>query len=388
MAIKKLHRLENDTNTNKNKKNRHTKTNPKIEDRFMNLPESLQLRILSTLDAQHTVQTSVLSKSWFPLWKSVPILRLNSYDFENQVGKFDKFVEKVLSSQRDMDLDTLIYRRDEVSRAMIVKKVIDYAFSHNVKRLDLWVDGVEGREWPVVLTGFVDSLISLRLQSEFNVRCSNLGRLSRSFRNLTDLYLKLVVITDQDPFSGFPMLNKLTLVRTCQLNTNSKTLKVHAQQLSELSIDPYEKCIDCIALITPKLKLFKYRGFRFPRLKTCDGLPNLDSVVVAFAGCSKSDDEKRMFDDLMMFFSKVYSVKSLKVCKGIVRILSLFQDELVSRCPPFRDFKFDVEDFDRRTSESTMRTTEYLEVISDMKDYLLHKSPAAKDRILYPILSA
>ncbi|GJS29703.1 F-box/LRR-repeat protein-like protein [Tanacetum coccineum] len=241
-----------------------------MADRLTNLPESLQLRILSTLDAKYVVQTSVLSKSWFSLWKSVPILRLNSYDFENHFSKFDKFVEKVLYSQREiMDLDTLIYKRDKVSRAMILKKVIDYAFSHNVKHLDLWVDGVEGREWPVVLHGFVDSLISLRLQSdENNVRCSCLGPLSRSFRNLTDLYLKLAVITEQDPFSGFPM---------------------------------------------------------FPKLKTCDGLPNLDSVVVAFAGCSKSDDEKRMFDDLMMFFSKVYSVKSLKVCKGIVRILSLFQ---------------------------------------------------------------
>ncbi|GJZ68382.1 F-box/LRR-repeat protein-like protein [Tanacetum coccineum] len=242
-----------------------------MEDRLTSLPESLQLRILSTLDAKYVVQTSVLSKSWFPLWKSVPILRLNSYDFENRFSKFDKFVEKALSSQREMDLDTLIYKRDKVSHAMILKKVIDYAFSHNVKHLDFWVDGVEGREWPIVLHGFVDSLISLRLQSdEDNVRCSCLGPLSRSFRNLTDLYLKLAVITEQDPFSGFPMLNKLTLVR-CQLNTNSKTLK----------------------------------------------------------------------------------------------------EELVSRCPPFRDIKFEVEDFDRRPSESIMRTTEYLEFISDMKGYLL-----------------
>ncbi|GJY78088.1 F-box/LRR-repeat protein-like protein [Tanacetum coccineum] len=281
-----------------------------MEDRLTSLPESLQLRILSTLDAKYVVQTSILSKSWFPLWKSVPILRLNSYDFENRFSKFDKFVEKALSSQHEMDLDYF------------------------------WVDGVKGRP------------------------------LSRSFTNLTDLYLKLAVITEQDLFSGFPKLNKLTLVR-CQLNTNSKTLKVHAKQLSELSILPYEKDIDCIELITPKLKLFEYKGFRFPKLKTCDGLPNLDSVVVAFAGCSKRYDEKRMFDDLMMFFSKVYSVKSLKVCKGIVRILSMFQEELVSRCPPFRDFKFDVGDFDRRPSESIMRTTEYLEFISDMKGYLL-----------------
>ncbi|GJX04976.1 F-box/LRR-repeat protein-like protein [Tanacetum coccineum] len=224
-----------------------------MEDRLTSLPESLQLRILSTLDAKYVVQTSILSKSWFPLWKSVPILRLNSYDFENRFSKFDKFVEKALSSQREMDLDTLIYKRDKVSRAMILKKVIDYAFSHNVKHLDFWVDGVEGREWPIVLHGFVDSLISLRLQSdEDNVRCSCLGPLSRSFTNLTDLYLKLAVITEQDLFSGFPKLNKLTLVR-CQLNTNSKTLKVHAKQLSELSILPYEKGIDCIELITPKL---------------------------------------------------------------------------------------------------------------------------------------
>ncbi|GJS25649.1 F-box/LRR-repeat protein-like protein [Tanacetum coccineum] len=59
-----------------------------MADRLTNLPESLQLRILSTLDAKYVVQTSVLSKSWFSLWKSVPILRLNSYDFKNHVDKF------------------------------------------------------------------------------------------------------------------------------------------------------------------------------------------------------------------------------------------------------------------------------------------------------------
>ncbi|PWA93782.1 leucine-rich repeat domain, L domain-like protein [Artemisia annua] len=156
MAIKRLGRhQENDTSINTNKKIRHTKTNPKMEDRLTNLPESLQLRILSTLKAQYVVQTSVLSKSWVPLWKSVPILRLNSYDFKKD-DEFDKFVEKVISSQRDMDLDTLIYKRDGVSTAL--EKVIDYAFSHNVKHLDIWIDSVEDRKWPVVLHGFGDSL--------------------------------------------------------------------------------------------------------------------------------------------------------------------------------------------------------------------------------------
>lgn len=168
---------------------------------------------------------------------------------------------------------------------------------------------------PAVLHGFGDSLVSLRLQSEKNARCSYLGPLSRSFRNLTDLYLKYVIITDQDSFSGFPVLNKLTL-DSCQLNTNCKTLKVHAQQVSELSIVPYNKRIDCIELMTPKLKLFKYHGFKFPVLKTCGGLPNLDSVAVAFPGVT-IEDEKIVFDDLMMFLSKVYDVKSLKVCKNI-----------------------------------------------------------------------
>nr|GEZ58690.1 putative ribonuclease H protein At1g65750 family [Tanacetum cinerariifolium] len=42
--------------------------------------------------------------------------------------------------------------------------------------------------------------------------------------------------------------------------------------------------------------------FRFPVLKTCDGLPNLDSVVVAFAGITKIAGEKIMFDDLMIFY--------------------------------------------------------------------------------------
>nr|GEW89271.1 hypothetical protein [Tanacetum cinerariifolium] len=48
---------------------------------------------------------------------------------------------------------------------------------------------------------------------------------------------------------------------------------------------------------------------------------------------------------------------------------NVVEEELMSRCLPFWNFKFDVEDFDRRPSESIMRATEYLEVISDMKDF-------------------
>nr|GEZ14422.1 retrotransposon protein, putative, Ty1-copia subclass [Tanacetum cinerariifolium] len=91
-----------------------------------------------------------------------------------------------------------------------------------------------------------------------------------------------------------------------------------------------------------------YGGLDFPKLKTCDGLPNLDSVVIGSPDVRLVDNKNRKFDNLMMFFMKVYNVKSLKVYLTIVYMLGSFLVELMERW------------------EAAM---------SDVKDYLLCKSP-------------
>ncbi|PWA83607.1 F-box domain, Leucine-rich repeat domain, L domain-like protein [Artemisia annua] len=324
-----------------NKKIRHTydtETNTKLEDRLTSLPESLQLHILSTLDAQYVVRTSVLSKSLVSLWKSVPILTLSSYSFK-RLTNFDSFVKKVVC--QSVNVDTLIFKRGGKSSKKILKKVISYVCSSNVKHLDVRIKRVRGGIWPIFFHRYPDSLKSLKLHSQDDVLCSNLGPGARSFKNLTELYLHKATIHDIDPFSGFRVLNKLTLSR-CQVDATS-TLNIHSKHLSELSIlgAGYGKCVRCV------------------------------------------DNEEKMLDNPMMFFMKVYNVKSLKVFPVIVYILGSFPVDLVNRCTHFQDLKSLMLDFGDfhihhvRGRDGYLTYEQWEDALSNVKDYLLRKSPAA-----------
>ncbi|GJU30824.1 F-box/LRR-repeat protein-like protein [Tanacetum coccineum] len=300
-----------------------TEIDTKLEDKLTNLPESLQLYILSSLDAKYVVQTSVLSKSWFSLWKSVPILTLDSSSF-HKLPNFDKFVEKLVC--QPLNVDMLIFERNGSSSKKILEKVLSFACSSNVKHLDVRIKRASWAVWPDFFHGYPNSLKSLKLQSKVDALCSYLGPQARFFKNLTELYLENATIHDLDPFLGFD----------------------------------------------------------FPMLETCDGLPNLDLVVIGSAGFSVHN-EKRKFDNPMRFFMKVYNVKSLKVCPAIVYMLGAFPAELVNRCTPFQDLKSLTLDSGHCHFHSVHgrghRGHEYWtyerreDARSNVKDYLLRKSP-------------
>ncbi|KAJ3674733.1 hypothetical protein LUZ60_005349 [Juncus effusus] len=64
-------------------------------DVISSLPNCLIHHILSFLTTKQTVLTTVLSKRWFNVWKSVPRLDLDSSDF-NQVESFVNFANSIL----------------------------------------------------------------------------------------------------------------------------------------------------------------------------------------------------------------------------------------------------------------------------------------------------
>ncbi|KAK2371155.1 F-box/LRR-repeat protein [Trifolium repens] len=68
----------------------------KNEDIISDLNDSVLIHILSFLNAKQTVQTSILSKRWIFLWKSLPTLALNSFHFST-VRSLDHFVSQFLS---------------------------------------------------------------------------------------------------------------------------------------------------------------------------------------------------------------------------------------------------------------------------------------------------
>ncbi|XP_056861258.1 F-box/FBD/LRR-repeat protein At5g18770-like [Raphanus sativus] len=68
------------------------------EDMISSLPEPLLCHILSFLTTEQAVRTSVLSSRWRHLWKWVPRLELDSFDFTNDKDCVD-FIHKFLALQ-------------------------------------------------------------------------------------------------------------------------------------------------------------------------------------------------------------------------------------------------------------------------------------------------
>ncbi|XP_076884318.1 F-box/LRR-repeat protein At3g26922-like [Bidens hawaiensis] len=228
-------------------------TNATMSDRLTTLPEDLQFRILSSLETKHAFQTSLLSKTWSSKWTYVPVLDFNSSSFDKLLDVFDKFVSSALSVPRSAQLVKLnYYRRDYrygICSADILKEVFDYAFKQRVEELDVNIlQAEDNTSWPMIMSSW-DSLKSLKLESYSNtlMGCSYLGPRSGSFKNLANLHLRKFIITDLDPFSGFPALKKLRLI-CCHLQTDENTLNsltVYSSVVQMLSLFPDELANRC-----------------------------------------------------------------------------------------------------------------------------------------------
>ncbi|GAU51036.1 hypothetical protein TSUD_411710 [Trifolium subterraneum] len=97
------------------KRKRHRHNKEKNEDRLSALPDDALHHILSFSDAKLAVQSSILSKRWKNLWKSLPTLKLTSKQFTT-LKAFTKFVSHILSHRdASASLYTFDFHRHEAT---------------------------------------------------------------------------------------------------------------------------------------------------------------------------------------------------------------------------------------------------------------------------------
>ncbi|KAI3830145.1 hypothetical protein L1987_04279 [Smallanthus sonchifolius] len=342
-------------------------------DRLSDLPESLQLRILSRLDARQAVQTLALSKSWVSSWTCIPVLNFTC-------DGLDAFVVNALSRRQSVKLDKLTFKHTGTCGDIISEKVFDYAFSHGVEELEAKLQYINS--WPIGLHTSSDSLTSLKLFSGNSANCSFLEPRSGSFKNLTNLYLREVIITNLDPFSGFPALDKLRL-DFCPLRTKGNALNVHAPRLSEFAILYYKQYVNRCEFTTPKLRYFEWQGCNFPKL-TCGGLPVLETVVIDYNGHCRQEQERMMFDDLLMLFNPLQNARSLTLFSPVVHLLTQFP---VNGCSPFWKLKRLKLDFISFRNDNLFKgpcrlLMDLLELVPGLEAYLLPKSDDANCSVM------
>ncbi|XP_057446564.1 F-box/FBD/LRR-repeat protein At4g00160-like [Lotus japonicus] len=116
----------------------------RMGDLVSTLPEELICHILSFLPTKQVVATSILSKRWMPLWRSVSTLDFDDSDFNGSKKAYARFVQSVYAFivSRDMHLPIEKVRLNcssYVCDPATVSEWVNVVVQHRVQHLDLWL---------------------------------------------------------------------------------------------------------------------------------------------------------------------------------------------------------------------------------------------------------
>ncbi|KAG4921654.1 hypothetical protein JHK86_050467 [Glycine max] len=158
-----------------------------MADRISSLPDTLLCHILSFLPTIESVATSVLSKRWRPLWRSVPSLHFNDQIYWQYGETYYRFVQLVY---------TVMLRRD-------VTRPIE---RFNLECVSCLCDPSVIDTWLIATIHGKVKHLSLLLPSDLNLPCCIL-----TSTTLVDLKLKGLTLNSRVSSVDLPSLKKLHL---------------------------------------------------------------------------------------------------------------------------------------------------------------------------------
>ncbi|XP_071695727.1 F-box/LRR-repeat protein At3g26922-like [Rutidosis leptorrhynchoides] len=257
----------------------------KIEiDRLSNLPEELIHKILSFMGTKHVVQTSALSSRWKYTWTSMPYLDFSSNDFA-ELLIFSKCVTHVLSGRNnEVQVSSLKLKFHINESQVFVKRVLDYAVSHNVQQMTVTCLVKKDTEFPLSLFSF-PSVKHLSLTTEYSG--SRRGYDIKFYMNLrstwellalTTLHLNYVTFCDGNTgiFSKCANLKNLT-IKHCKTKSPNGLIICHPQ-LSNLTLEDGHRSVKVVNVVAPQLENLTIMNCHENRQHLVSA-PNLTSLV-------------------------------------------------------------------------------------------------------------
>ncbi|XP_058781225.1 F-box/FBD/LRR-repeat protein At1g78750-like [Vicia villosa] len=297
------------------------------------LPDCIILHILSLLNTKDAVQTCILSVRWKDLWKRLPALVFHISDFRT-IRKFTKFVSKVLSlHDSSLALQYVDFDNTGPLRPHLIKRVVNYAISHNVQQLGLCVN-CNIPQIPL-------TLFSSQSLTHLNLSIFNQVLFPKSFNlpSLTNLHLERFAFCADDnvraePFSAFNRLNSLILDSFAVRNTLS--LCISSATLVNFTTKNYSEDYFEIELLTPSLVTFVFTGRPYQKVFGSDlsYLKHVDIDAVVF---SLEDINPSLL--LLSWLLEFENIKSLTVTTSTLQFLSLNSNLLKTKLPSFGNLK-------------------------------------------------
>lgn len=210
------------------------------DDRFSSLPDELIHQILSCFDTKFAVQTSLLSSRWKPIWKSMPWLNFSSSKFDT-LHKFSKFVTHVLSHRNhQVEVVSVKLHFNGAASQAFVRKIANYAFSHNVQELTVSSCPKKNHEFPPC---FFSSQTLKQLSLRFHLLfppCVT-PKTPWDFPALTtlDLFDTMLCDDDRESFDPFSKCVNLTDLVLRRVTVHAKVFDIIAPRVTKLTL------IDC-----------------------------------------------------------------------------------------------------------------------------------------------
>ncbi|GAU23643.1 hypothetical protein TSUD_304180 [Trifolium subterraneum] len=307
------------------------------EDRLSDLPESVILHILSFLNAKHAIQTCLLSIKWKNIWKRLPILILNSDDYRTY-KIFTKFVSTVLSLRdSSVALQVVDLRRQNGRLELhILERIVNYAISHNVQQLGLYVDGDIAQIPTIVFS--CQTLTHLKLSIYNGIHNETMFPRSLSLPALTNLQLEhfTFCVGDNDriePFSTFNRLNSLC-ISNCTVR-GVQTLCISSATLVDLTLYDGTYNFYKIDLCTPCLCTFVFTGTPYQKISGSN-VSSLKHVDID-ADMSSYPDEPPLF--LFSWLLEFGNIQSLTVSAATLQVLYLLPNLLEMKLPSLGNLK-------------------------------------------------
>ncbi|KAJ9547209.1 hypothetical protein OSB04_019752 [Centaurea solstitialis] len=343
------------------------------EDRISNLPNEIIYHILSFLDMKYAIQTSVLSKKWKHIWTSMPHLNLNSQT-SRTLPLFAKFVNDALSHRNhrtEVSTVELSFRGAATQFGAVVTSIVNYAYSHNVRKLTIeWFRlNNEVFEFPQRLFSS-HTLKHLTLATHYlDGSGIYVPQLAWNFPALETLNLSNLTLSDPR-YKILNLFSKCVNLKILTLHHCSMSLveffNVCTPQLSNLTItDPYTfpKVFNVVA---PQLQNLTASvcdiSFRFLQL-SLENLNCLEKVNLSMRPVHR--EEERYAPGLQDLFQKLCGAKFLILDNGIIKVLSACLDHLSYHPCPFGNLK-------------CLKQKDRIPIMPiKVRDYLLESSPSA-----------
>ncbi|KAJ0702193.1 putative F-box domain, leucine-rich repeat domain superfamily, F-box-like domain superfamily [Helianthus annuus] len=381
---------------------RHDQKRMNVEDdRLSSLPDGLIHKILSFISIKHAIQTSVLSSRWRFLWTSMPYLNFSRDDF-SKLPKFSKFVTHVLSDRNNQtEVSSVKLSLHGKMSGIFAKKIIKYAFSHNIQQLNVASMLANEVGFPLVLFSSrslkhlsltMKVLSDIEYRSKYSLRYVFNATSTWELPALTTLYLdNAALICDEntdkciDLFSKCANLKNLTL-KSCYME-GFKGLGICLPKLSNLTIEIACGSVEVFNIVAPQLKNLTIRSYFDEQYS----LSAPDLVFLFYQGgyCLQlSTDDYLSLEkadicvprpkdahQVLRMLQRLHNVKFLTLNVEIVELLSSSVELITNQPSPFANLKSlkiqpDI-DF------SDLGEHERADMSAKVRSYLLDGSPDA-----------